>query len=75
MQPRILYPARISFKIEEEIKIFSNKQKLKAYSNTKPRLKERLRGLIETNKKKRKEKKKEKKKKKKKTHNKNKKKT
>ena len=29
MQPRILYPARISFKIEGEIKIFSNKQKLK----------------------------------------------
>ena len=29
MQPRVLYPARISFKIEEEIKNFSNKQKLK----------------------------------------------
>ena len=29
MQPRILYPARISFKIEEEIKNFSNKQKLR----------------------------------------------
>ena len=27
MQPRILYPARISFKIEGEIKNFSNKQK------------------------------------------------
>ena len=40
MQPRILYPARISFKIEGEIKIFLNKQKLKEYSNTKPRLKE-----------------------------------
>ena len=26
MQPRILYPARISFKIEGEIKFFSNKQ-------------------------------------------------
>jgi len=39
MQPRILYPTRISFKIEGEIKIFSNKQKLKEYSNTKPRLK------------------------------------
>ena len=39
MQPRILYPARISFKIEEEIKNFSNKQKLKEYSNTKPILK------------------------------------
>ena len=40
VQPRILYPARISFKIEE-IKNFSNKQKLKGYSNTKPILKER----------------------------------
>ena len=29
MQPRILYPARTSFKIEGEIKNFSNKQKLK----------------------------------------------
>ena len=27
LQPRILYPARISFKIEGEIKNFSNKQK------------------------------------------------
>ena len=46
MQPRILYPARISFKIEGEIKIFSNKQKLKEYSNTKPRLKEILKELL-----------------------------
>ena len=46
MQPKILYPARISFKIEGEIKIFSNKQKLKEYSNTKPRLKEILKGLL-----------------------------
>ena len=35
-QPRILYPSRILFKIEAEIKNFSNKQKLKEYSNTKP---------------------------------------
>ena len=46
MQPRILYPARISFKIEGEIKIFPNKPKLKEYSNTKPRLKEILKGLL-----------------------------
>ena len=39
LQPRILYPARISFKIEGEIKNFSNKQKIKEYSNTKPILK------------------------------------
>ena len=46
MQPRILYPARISFKIEGEINFFSNKQKLKEYSKTKPRLKEILKGLL-----------------------------
>jgi len=46
MQPIILYPARISFKIEREIKNFSNKQKLKEYSNTKPILKEILKGLL-----------------------------
>ena len=38
-QPRITYPARISFKLEGEIKNFSNRQKLKEYSNTKPILK------------------------------------
>ena len=46
MQSRILYPARISFKMEGEIKIFSNKQKQKEYSNRKPRLKEILKGLL-----------------------------
>ena len=40
------YPARISFKIEGEIKNFSNKKKLKEYSNTKPILKEILKGLL-----------------------------
>uniref|UniRef100_A0A8D0ZKX5 Uncharacterized protein n=1 Tax=Sus scrofa TaxID=9823 RepID=A0A8D0ZKX5_PIG len=40
LQPRILYPARISFNLEGEIKNFSNKKKLKEYSNTKPILKE-----------------------------------
>ena len=52
LPPRILYPARISFKIEGEIKNFSNKQKLKEYSNTKPILKEILsscHGTVETN--------------------------
>ena len=46
LQPRILYPARLSFKIEGEMKNFSNKQKLKEYSNTKPILKEKLKGLL-----------------------------
>ena len=42
---RILYPARISLKLEGYIKNFSNKQKLKEYSNTKPILKEILKGF------------------------------
>ena len=36
MQPRILYPARLSFKIEREIKSFPDKQKLKELVTTKP---------------------------------------
>ena len=31
MQPRILYPASLSFRIEGEIKVFPNKQKLKEF--------------------------------------------
>ena len=34
MQPRILYPARLSFKIEGEIKSFPDKQKLKEFMTT-----------------------------------------
>ena len=37
-QPRLLYPARISFKIDGEIKNFSDKQKLREFSTTKPAL-------------------------------------
>ena len=44
LQPKILYPARISFKIEGEIKTFSNKQK--EYRNTKPILKEILKRFL-----------------------------
>ena len=46
LQPRILYPARLSFRLEEEIKDVSDKQKLKEYSTTKPNLKEILKGLL-----------------------------
>ena len=35
LQPRLLYPARISFKIDGEIKSFSHKQKLTEFSTTK----------------------------------------
>ena len=38
LQPRLQYPARISFKIEGKIKSFSDKQKLKEFSTTKPAL-------------------------------------
>ena len=37
LQPSVLYPARFSFRIEG--KNFSDKQKLKEFSNTKPTLK------------------------------------
>ena len=37
-QPRLLYPARISFKYEGEIKSFTDKQKLRECSTTKPTL-------------------------------------
>ena len=46
MQPRILYPARLSLKIEAEIKSFQDKQKLKEFANTKPALQEILKGVL-----------------------------
>ena len=38
LQPRLLYPARISFKYEGEIKSFTDKQKLRELGATKPAL-------------------------------------
>ena len=46
LQPRILYPPRLSFRIRGEIKNFSGKQKPKEYSNTKPILKEIMKSLL-----------------------------
>ena len=46
LQPRLLYPARISFRIDGEIKSFSDKQKLRKYSTTKPALQQMLKGFI-----------------------------
>ena len=46
MQPKILYPASLSFRIEGEIKVFPNKQKLKEFVTTKPALQETLRGIL-----------------------------
>jgi hypothetical protein len=34
--PSILYSEKLSFKIDREIKVFHNKQKLKQYMTTKP---------------------------------------
>jgi len=46
MQSRILYPARLSLKIEGEIKSFQDKQKLKEFANTKPALQEILKAVL-----------------------------
>ena len=46
LQPRLLYPARISFKYEGEIKSFTNKQKLREFSITKPALQQMLKDLL-----------------------------
>ena len=44
--PRLLNPARISFKYEGEIKSFTDKQKLREFSTTKPALQQMLKDLI-----------------------------
>ena len=46
LQPRILYPARLSSRIEGWIKNFSDKQKLEEFINTNLTLKEILKGLL-----------------------------
>ena len=42
LQPRLLYPARISFKCEGEIKRFTKKQKLREFNTIKPALQQML---------------------------------
>ena len=42
LQPRLLYPAKISFKYERKIKSFTEKQKLREFSTTKPALQQML---------------------------------
>ena len=46
MQPRILYPARLTFRIEGEIKSLQDRQKLKEYVTSKPALQEILKGTL-----------------------------
>ena len=46
LQPRLLYPARISFKYEGEIKSFTDKQKLREFSTAKPAVQLMLKDLL-----------------------------
>ena len=46
LQSRILYPERISFRYEGEIKSFTDEQKLREFSTTKPALEQMLKELL-----------------------------
>ncbi|XP_064146140.1 nucleoporin NUP42 isoform X1 [Loxodonta africana] len=46
-QPRIVYPAKLSFKTEGEIKIFPDKQKLREFVTNRPALQEILKGVLQ----------------------------
>ena len=48
LQPRLLYPARISLTYEGEIKSFTDRQKLRDFSTTKPALQQMLKDILET---------------------------
>jgi hypothetical protein len=45
---RMLYPAKLSLKIDGAIKVFHDKQKLKQYMTTKPPLQKILQGILHT---------------------------
>ena len=45
LHPRLLYPAKLSFRMEGKIKCFSDKVQLKEFIITKPLLYEMLKGL------------------------------
>ena len=46
LQPRLLYPAKLSFRIEGQIKRFLDKKKLKEFIITKPVLYEMLKVML-----------------------------
>ena len=46
LHPRLLYPAKLSFRMEGQIKCFPDKVKLKEFLITKPLLYKMLKGLI-----------------------------
>ena len=46
LQPKLLYPAKISFRYEGEIKSFTDKQKLREFCTTKPALQQILKDIL-----------------------------
>ena len=46
LQSRLLYPARTSFRFDRDIKTFTNKQKIREFSTTKPALQQVLKELL-----------------------------
>ena len=46
LQPRLLYPARLSIKMEGQIRSFPDERSLTEYTSTKPALQEMLKGLL-----------------------------
>ena len=46
LQPTLLYPAKISFRFDREIKTFTDKQKLREFSINKPALQQMLKELL-----------------------------
>ena len=46
LQPRLLYPARISFRFDGEIRSFTDKQKLREFSTTKPAVQQMIKELL-----------------------------
>ena len=46
VQPRILYPAKLSFRFHGEINSFPDNQKLREFSSTKPTLQQVLKELF-----------------------------
>ena len=46
LPPRLLYPAKLSFRMEGQVKCFPDKVKLKEFIITKPLLHEMLKGLM-----------------------------
>ena len=46
LPPRLLYPTKISFRYEGEFKSFTDKQKLREFSTTKPAFQQMLNDLL-----------------------------